>query len=45
MVEVAHERVQQILANAGPVSLPASADRAMEQVLHEAVNELATLAA
>ena len=45
MVDVAHERVHQILANAGPVSLPAGADRAMEQVLHEAVNELATVAA
>jgi len=37
IVEVAHERVEQILAHAGPVTLPAGADGELEQKLREAM--------
>jgi hypothetical protein len=40
MVEVAHQRVQEILASAGPVPLPPGADVALERVLNEAIAEL-----
>ncbi len=45
IVDVAHERVQQILDKAGPVPLPAGADETLEKVLHEAVEELAAVVA
>ncbi len=39
--EVAHDRVRDILAKAGPVPLPPSVDVALEQALHDATNETA----
>ncbi len=39
IVDVAHERVQSILAQASPVPLPADAEDAMERALREAVEE------
>ena len=42
--EIAHDRVQEILAKAGPVSLPASVDAALEQALHHALAETDRLA-
>ncbi len=36
ITEVAHERVQEILAEAGPVALPPGADKALEQALRRA---------
>lgn len=44
VVDVAHERLQQILAKAGPVPLPEGADRALEKVLEEAIAELKSAA-
>jgi trimethylamine--corrinoid protein Co-methyltransferase len=38
--EVAHERVIEILAKAGPVELPGGADSDMERALRSAVEEL-----
>lgn len=35
--QVAHERVVEILGQAGPVTLPASADRALEEALRRAI--------
>jgi trimethylamine:corrinoid methyltransferase-like protein len=37
--ELAHDRVQEILAAAGPVPLPASVDVALEQALNHALKE------
>ena len=37
--EVAHDRVQEILAKAGPVPLPAGVDAALEQALQRAMRE------
>ena len=37
--EVAHERVLDILAKAGPVELPASVDRELERALHKGLEE------
>jgi trimethylamine--corrinoid protein Co-methyltransferase len=39
IVDVAHERAQEILANSGPVPLPPGADEALERVLREAIEE------
>jgi len=39
--EVAHERVEAILAEAGPVELPPGADGALEQALRKAIGETA----
>ena len=38
--EVAHERVMEILAKAGPVELPPGVDTEMERALRSAVKEL-----
>jgi trimethylamine---corrinoid protein Co-methyltransferase len=38
-LEVAHDRVRDILAKGGPVSLPPSVDIALEQALHDALRE------
>jgi trimethylamine--corrinoid protein Co-methyltransferase len=48
MVDVAHERVEEILAQAGPVPLPVGADEALDRALREATakvsqNEAAAL--
>ena len=37
--EIAHDRVQEILAAAGPVPLPAAVDAALEQALNHALKE------
>jgi trimethylamine---corrinoid protein Co-methyltransferase len=42
--EIAHERVQEILAAAGPVPLPAALDAALEQALNAAVAETKSMA-
>jgi trimethylamine--corrinoid protein Co-methyltransferase len=42
IVAVAHERVEQILAKAGPVQLSPGADEALEQLLRSAVAEART---
>jgi hypothetical protein len=36
--EVAHERVQEILAKAGPVPLPLNADAELERALQKAIS-------
>jgi trimethylamine--corrinoid protein Co-methyltransferase len=40
MVGAAHQRVEEILATAGPVPLPPGADQALDRVLNEAIAEL-----
>ncbi len=35
--EVAHERVEEILAKAGPVTLPPGADEALDRALRRAI--------
>ena len=44
ILDVAHERVQQILAQSGPVPLPEGADKALDGALHRAIEELEKLA-
>ena len=39
IVDVAHERVQEILSQAGPAALPQGADEALARVLRESVRE------
>ncbi len=39
MTEVAHERIEEILAEAGPVVLPQGADEALERALQKAIEE------
>jgi trimethylamine--corrinoid protein Co-methyltransferase len=43
-LEVAHDRVEQILAVAGPVPLPPEVDRALEHALNRALAETARIA-
>jgi len=40
VVDVAHERAQQILARSGPVPLPDGADGALDKILKDAIEEL-----
>jgi len=39
IVDIAHERVQSILAETGPLPLPTGADEALEQALRKAIEE------
>jgi trimethylamine--corrinoid protein Co-methyltransferase len=45
IVDVAHDRVESILAKAEPVPLPAGADQALDKVLGEAIDELSAVQA